>query len=346
MDMEMDMEKGLKNLSAKLLQEKLYRSFRDPQRRKQHLINCLRRQGLILEDIPVMSISQTSPDVCKICNSSSIISSNHESICQQCGATDTSISFNPFKTYKQNINFSRGTFIEPGTTFVSVIKDGKEVRRDLSKVNTWISNDPEETKINRDMKKLDVILDNISLNYDTITFEKVKLEIFAMWYNILTLRQDLRGITKQALMVLSVYYPMVYNKLSISIQRLASMTGIVNVGDIYSHNFILKDLFKNTNFQNYISIPIGTVSKIQIPNEILLKVDKIKSRLKDRLSDPLKDKELYGIIYYIARELKIKGITLVYLAAGSGLSQVTISKESSKIESFFNQNPYLKSIIF
>ena len=104
-------------------------------------------------------------------------------------------------------------------------------------------------------------------------------------------------------------------------------------------------------FEKYISIPIGSVSDIQIPEGISKRLNKIKRDLKEYLSDPLKDKELYGIIYYIAKNVNDKNVndkkfTLLYLSQKSGLSTVLISSESNKIESFYNKNKSMKEKLF
>lgn len=335
-----------KQLTALLLKRKVdnIKSVKD---RRQYLINCLQTQGFIKEEIKIepIDISLRSHDTCKLCKSSSLLYSNHESICQECGATDTSVNFNPFKTYKQEINFSKDTFIEPGTTFVTIIKDGKEIKRDLSKINTWSNNDPEESRISNNLKKINDILDLLSVKYNPIVFDRVRNEILSIWYNLIKIKPDLRGKEKQALTVWSIYYPMVYNKLQINIQKLVSIFDI-QIGEVYSYNFVMKDIFNGTSFEKYISIPIGTTSDIQIPEGITKRLNKIKRDLKDYLSSPLKDKELYGILYYIAKQINDKKFTLVYLSEKSGLSTVLISSESNKIESFYKKNPSMKSKIF
>ncbi len=325
----------LRNLLSKMQKNK----------RKPYLINCLDRQGLIIKEIPVLPIPKVEHDICKVCQSSSIIRSNHELICQQCGATQMSVSSNPFKTYNQGINITKGTFIEPGTTFVTVIKDGKEVKRDLSQVNTWISNDPEETKMNNNMKIIYDKLDIISSGNNQVVFDKVKLEIFAMWYNILKIKPDIRGDEKKALAAWSVYYPMVYNNLKINIEKLSSIF-VIPVGTMHSYNFVLKDVFKGTSFEKYISIPVGTVVNIEIPEEIKRKYNIIISNLKDYLSSPLEDKEIAGIIYYIAKQINNRTFTLIFLSGKYKVSSVTISAEARKIENFYDKNPGLKSRIF
>jgi hypothetical protein len=333
-----------KQIAALLLLKKVKKMA--VKERNPYLIACLRRQGFVLEEIPIMPISPPEHDTCKICQSNSIIRSNHENICQQCGATDISISSNPFKTYKQDINFSKGSFIEPGSTFVNVIKDGKQVLRDLSKVNTWVSNDPDEIKMNNNMKKINEILETLSSSYNPVLFEQVKLQVLAMWYNILILKPDIRGNEKKALSVWSIYYPMVFNNLKISLQKLGSMFDI-QIGEVYSYNFVIKDIFKNTPFQKYISIPVGTIVDIEIPEEIKRKYNLIiKSDLKNYLSSPLKDKEIAGIIYYIAKQLDIRAFTLIFLSEKYGISSVLIASVYKQIELYYKKNPNERAKIF
>ncbi len=334
-----------KQLTALLLKKKVdgIKNIKD---RKQYLINCLDKQGFIKEPIKTEPIKlDTGHDTCKLCKSSSIIYSNHEKICQGCGMTESSVNINPFKSYKQDINLSKSTFIEPGTTFVSIIKDGKEVKRDLAKLNTWMNSDPEELRIANSLKKINEVLDALSVNYNATIFDRVRTVILSMFYNLIKIKPDVRGKEKQALSLWCIYYPMVYNKLQINIQKLVSMFDI-QIGEAYSYNFIMKDIFNDTPFEKYISIPIGTTSDITIPPEITKKLNKVKRDLKDYLSNPLKDKELYGIIYYIAKQTNDKKFTLVYLSEKSGLSTVLISSEATKIETFYNRNPALKSRLF
>jgi len=335
-----------KQLTALLLKRKID-NIKNVKDRRQYLINCLQRQGFIKEDIKTepIDISSTIHDTCKLCKSNSLLYSNHERICQECGATDTSVTFNPFKTYKQDLNFSKGTFIEPGTTFATIIKDGKEMKRDLSKMNTWTNSDPEELKISNNLKKMNDTLDALSGKYNSVVFDRVRNEIISMWYNIIKIKPDLRGKEKQALALWSIYYPMVYNKLQINIQKLVSMFDI-QIGEAYSYNFVMKYMFNGTSFEKYISIPIGSVSDIQIPEGITKRLNKIKRDLRDYLSSPLKDKELYGILYYTAKQINDKKFTLIYLSEKSGLSSVLISSEANKIEAFYNKNPSMKSKIF
>lgn len=333
-----------KQLTALLLKKKV-EGIKDVKSRRQYLINCLKSQGFIKEKIETTQLEILSHDTCKLCKSNSIIFSNHEKICGECGTSESLVDINPFKNYKQDINLSKGTFIEPGQVFVTFLKDGKEIKRDLSKLNTWLSSDPEESKFLISLKKINETLDILSPDYNQIIFERTKPIILSMWYNILKIKPDIRGKEKQALMVWSIYYPLVYNKMNINIQKLVSMFDI-QIGEVYSYNFIMKDIFNNTQYEKYISIPVGSTSDIEISEEIKKKIKAIKRDLKDYISEPLKDKELYGIIYYIAKQLNNKKFTLVYLSEKSGLSTVLISSEANKIERFYKKNQLLKNKIF
>lgn len=333
-----------KQLTALLLKKSI--SYKSVQDQKEHLIECLRKQGIILEPVIDVGVNvNVLPDICEVCKSSNIIFSNHEMICNECGIAKSSTNINPFKTFKQDINFSSGAFIEPGTIIVSVIKDGKVISRDLSKVNTWLSSDAEDQRLANGMRSLMEILDKLRQYYNPLLFERVEKEIMSMWYNILMSNKTMAGKERKALLAWAVYYPMVYNDLNVSIQRISSVTDTF-IGDIYSYNFRLKDLFKGTPFEKYISIPIGTKSDIEIPEKVQDKIKVIKRNMKEYIKEPLKDKQLYGMIYYISKNVPEKFFNLAELADKSALSTVTILNESKIYDKFYKSNPRLKEILF
>lgn len=331
-----------KQLTALLLQKSISGKSRDEQ--KEYLLECLKKQGIVTDPISFTPVDDTLPDVCEICKSSDIIYSNHEKLCNNCGLAKTDTSVNPFKTFKQDINFSAGTFIEPGTLIINVMKDGKMVSRDLSKVNTWLSSDLEDQRIANGLKKLNEILDKLRVYYNPISFERVEKEIISMWYNVLISAKTLSGKERRALLAWTIYYPMVFNNLNVSIQRISSITDTF-IGDIYSYNFRLKDLFKGTAFEKYISVPIGSNSDIELPQKIQYKIKTVKRDMKDYLKDPLKDKQMYGLIYFILKNTD-KIFTLADLATKSSLSTVTILNESKKYDEFYKRNPLLRQKLF
>jgi len=331
-----------KQLTALLLQKSI--SGKSPDEQKEYLLECLKKQGIITE--PVVDLQEDSklPDICELCNSSDIIYSNHEKICNKCGIAKSDLNINPYKTFKQDINFSTGTFIEPGTLTINVMKDGKMVSRDLSKVNTWLSTDSEDQRIANGIKNLNEILDKLRVYYNPILFERVEKEIISMWYNVLVSNKTLMGKERKALLAWVIYYPMVFNNLNVSIQRISSITDTF-IGDIYSYNFKLKDIFKGTSFEKYVSVPIGSNSDISLPQKIQDKIKIVKRDMKDYLKDPLKDKQLYGLIYFISKNTG-KFFTLANLATKSSISTVTILNESKKYDKFYQTNPVLRQKLF
>ena len=320
-----------REITALLLKKKID-TLKNP---REYLINCLKNQGFIKEEIVEQVITEHS--TCKLCNSSDFVFTTHERICNKCGVTEMSVSDSDFKTYKQNIDFTKGTFIEPGTTIVKVVKNGVEVRRDLAKTNTFISQDPEEKRLKTNIDSVNSILDTIAPSYEPMAFDRLRGEIISLWYNVLIIKPDVRGNERKALMAWSVYYPIAYRGLNINIQKLASIIQ-VQVGEIYSYNFLMKDIFKDTAFEKYISVQTGNTLSIDLSPKYMSKVKLIKKDLKDYLSNPIKTKEELGIIYYISKLLNDKEYTLMSLAEKSNLSTNVISSEALKIEKFYNKN--------
>ena len=319
-----------KEITALLLKKKLD-SVKNP---KKHLIDCLLKQGLVREEeIKPVIIKH---DTCQLCNSSDFVFTTHEKICNKCGAVSGS-SENPYAAYKQNINFTKGTFIAPGTEIITVIKDGKVVKRDLSKTNTFNSLDPEEKRIKQNIDALNNVLDTISDKFNPVLFDRIRKDIVSLWYNIISIKPDMRGKERLALMAWVIYYPIVFNNFNINIQRLSTVLEI-QVGDIYSHNFIIKDILKGTNYEKYISIPTGTNVSMDLSPEYTIKIKEVKKDLKDYLSNPIKPKEEFGIIYYLSKIKNDKKYTLNLLSERSNISPNIISLEASKIERFYNKN--------
>lgn len=328
-----------KELTALLLKRKID-GIKNP---KEYLINCLKNQGFIKEeDIFYKKIDY---DTCQLCKKSNFIFNSNEKICNECGLSQGSISSNLYKTYKQNIDFSKGSFIEPGTTIVKVIKNGVEVTRDLAKTNTFISQDPEDKKIKSNLDSIISVLEIISKDFNPIIFERVQDEILSLWFNLLSIKPDIRGREKLSLMSWSIYYPIVYNGLKINLQKISTIIG-VPTGEVYAYNFIMKDIFKNTSFEKYISINVGANVSIELDENYINKTKQIKRDLKDYLSNPIKVKEEIAIIYYLSKIFNDKKYNLKTLADKIDVSKTIISSESSKIERFYNKNIEKRNRLF
>tara|TARA_B100000787_G_scaffold11469_1_gene8533 strand:+ start:6829 stop:7830 length:1002 start_codon:yes stop_codon:yes gene_type:complete len=330
-----------KSLSALLLNSHL-KTIPNPKFKRQFLINCLRAQGFITSEsdeyIPEELKEET--DICKLCKSSSIIFTNHEAMCNNCGTVTNEIMANPFKTFKQDLNTGKGTFIAAGTINITVMKDGKPVVRDLARVNTWIDTDPIEDKLRKAISYIIDVLDTLEQEYPPVAFEKVKQQVIEMWYMIILNSQDLRGDEKKALAVWSIYYPFVYNDFRISIQKLGRLFKI-QIGDIKKTNWIMKNLFKDTKYENYISINVGSSIDLELDDFLTTKLNRAKRNIKRKEEAPLGDKQIYGIIYAIAqkestRKPIYKKYTLKFMSEKTGLSKSIISTEAAKYAGFVN----------
>jgi hypothetical protein len=326
-----------KELIAKILLEKIKKDIKFSSRRKKYLIDCLNKQGFIKKENVQNTELEGNSLTCKICNSSDFIKMSNSNVCNKCGDTTLDLGVNSFITYKQGLNLTRGTFIEPGSEFISIIKDGKTIKRDLSKINFWTNLDPEEEKLKKEVENIQEIINGLNIKI-TDTLNKI---IISMWLNILSNSDNLKGKVKRALMAWSIYYPLVYNKIPINIQKLTVISDIT-LGELYSYNFLMKEIFKDTNYYKYITITLGENLDIEIDKEIESKIKIIKNDLKDYLSNPLKKKELLGIIYFLSNKLFNKKYNLTLLSEKSGISPNIISAESGKIESFYKLNKPLE----
>tara|TARA_A100001015_G_scaffold127945_1_gene141854 strand:+ start:459 stop:1493 length:1035 start_codon:yes stop_codon:yes gene_type:complete len=329
-----------KELTAKILLEKIKKEFKFPSRRKKYLINCLNKQGFIkkeTEKLQTEPIFEHDSLVCKICNSSDFLKMSNSNVCNNCGDTTLDLRNNPFITYKQELNLDRGTFIEPGSEFISIIKDGRNVKRDLSKVNFWTNLDPEEERIKKEIQNIQETIDGLDIKI-TDTLNRI---IITMWINIITNSNNLKGKVKKALIIWCIYYPLAYNKIPINLQRLTTILEIT-IGELYSYNFLMKTFFKDTSYYKYITITTGENLDIEIDKEMEEKIKIVQKDLKDYLSNPNKKKELIGIIYFLSNKLYNKKYKLIFLSEKSGISPNIISAESGKIETFYKKNRNLE----
>tara|TARA_B100000287_G_scaffold118083_1_gene110007 strand:+ start:2223 stop:3248 length:1026 start_codon:yes stop_codon:yes gene_type:complete len=328
-------------VTARVLKLKLEKLFNNPLKRKKFLIECLKEQGFIKKQIEQEEpVIHDTYDTCKICNSSSIIFSNHEKICENCGAVDFSLDSNRFRTYKQNINLTKGTFIEPGTTVLSINRDGKKINLDLSKINLWLSQDPEDQRVKKFINDISEVLTDIEQDFSSLSFDNIRNEILSMWYNLIKIKPNIKGIEKKSLMTLTIYYVLTYNNLKANIKKISSIID-VELKDVYHYNFVLKDIFSDTQYEKYININIGKNVDLELTPEITRKIKIVKKDLKDYLSNPLKDKELYGIIYFLGNLTNNK-YTLQFLSKKSNKSPNIIANVAKDISNFYNKYPQLK----
>jgi len=329
-----------------LLKQRLNEKFKFNEKQiSNFLINCIRFHGYIKEEDEIKEdIPKNVEHMCKLCNSSNFVLNNFERTCQECGTVAQSMDVNPFKGFKVDFNFNRGTIIPPGEVFVKITKDGKQFNVDLSKIGTWLNSDPDEKKFFENLNLINKYLDSLESRYNSPelskAFDDSRKVILTMWYNIINNKTDMGALEKKSVMSWCIFYILNYFKLNINIPTLAKLFDITT-GTIYSFKYIIEEIFKESVYIKY--IPDQSVGKkIEIPKTIEYKIKYVLRDLKSKLSDPPTEQEICGIIDFLAKEFKEKTITLQYLSEKSGASTVSIIKNSQEIKKFYMQNPLLK----
>jgi hypothetical protein len=115
----------------------------------------------------------------------------------------------------------------------------------------------------------------------------------------------------------------------------------VQFGTIKSYLQSFKDIFKRSAFEKYI---------IQIEEELVISptlnygLKLVTKHLVNnrRVTQPIKKKEKFGILYYLANIYKIDEYTLEFLAEKSNLEPLEITKMYNDIINFYKANPLLK----
>ena len=334
------MSKGLTGL---LLEQKLNEKFkRNKSQINKFLINCIRFHGRIKEDTEIEETRKHSEQMCQLCNTSNFVINNFEKTCKDCGNVVQS-DLNPFKSFKVDFNFNRGTIIPPGEVFVKINKDGKQFNVDLSKISTWLNTDPDEKKFFDNLNLINKYLDALESNYNRAdlskTFDDARKVALTMWYNIINNKTDMNGFEKKSVIAWCIFYILSYFKLNINIPTLAKLLDLTT-GTIYSFKYIIDEIFKNSIYLKY--IPNQKEKTIEMPKKIEDKLKFVIRDLKTKLTDPPTEQEICGIIDFLAKELKEKTITLQYLSEKSGASTVSILKISQLIKRFYEENPLLK----
>jgi hypothetical protein len=335
-----------KELTGLLLLQKLNEKFNGNKTRiSKFLTDCIRFHGFIKEDTEIKEEKfEHVSELCKLCNSSNFVFNNFEKSCQECGTVEQIASINPFKTFNVDLNFSKGTIIPPGEIFVKILKDGKQYNVDLSKINTWLSSDPEEKKFFENLNLINKYLESIESSYNTPEstkqFDDARKIVLTMWYNVINMKQDMYGLEKKSVMVWCIFYIFTYYKLKINMPTLAKLFDLTT-GTIYSFKYVLDEIFKNSTYLKY--IPNQRSGNImEMPKIIEDKLKIVLRDLKTRLSNPPSDKEICGIIDFLSKELKEKTISLQHLSEKSGASTISIIKISQEVKKFYNENPLLK----
>ena len=311
-----------------LLLKKHVGSITSEKLRRKFLINCLSKQGFIIEE----SDSELPEEIekrCNVCGSDSIIIQGYMEVCEICG-TVLSESINPYKTFKQNLNTGKlGTFISP---------DG--INRELSKVNTWVSTTPEEKKLQKDMLYITSNLDLIEGDYinQTNPFSKIRQDAIEMWFYTVLNVENLKGDKKRSLAALIIYYSITHKGLKITLEKLSRQFS-VEMGDIYSHISTLKTIFNRTKYEDYVTIKTRSKIDLKLTPFLIKELEIVKRAIKNDGKSPPGDNSIYGIIYALSkkeakRDSSYSVYNLRYLNNKTGVSPTTISTEAKKYEKY------------
>jgi hypothetical protein len=297
--------------------------------KKNFLLNCIEKHGLIKKEEGEESLYERLEDICKVCKGNSKVIKNNMEVCEICG-TVLDESINPYKTFKQNLNTGKlGSFISP---------DG--LNRDLSRVNTWVNMNPEEKKLQHDLTYILNRIDSLASEYmyNPEIFDKIKEEIIEMWFHLIIKTDNLRGDNKKSLAALIIYSVITYNGLKITIERLSRQLG-VDVGSISSELSKLKEIFINTKYEQYVNIKLKSDIDLKLTPFLIRELDLVKRSIRNAGMPPPGDNGIYGIIYAISKKASKRDsfyntYNLSYFYNKTGVSTTTISRESKKYQKF------------
>jgi len=120
---------------------------------------------------------------------------------------------------------------------------------------------------------------------------------------------------------------------------------IDNINQVTKLTTSIKNIFKDTTYEKYITIKSGYSCNINLDPAFKKRYDISFNHLKEYISDPPKSKEISAIIYNIANITNNKIYNLNFLSEKCGVSKNIISNEANKIKNFYNNNPNLKTQI-
>lgn len=296
---------------------------------------CIQPELVTAEDEFTKEISIDKSSFCKICRKFDFIRDKYSETCQNCG-------------YIRDITPTQKTFekieyIKPGSNFVKIIKDGKNIKVDLNQINLWLQDtDP----MSRDTKK---IIDNLETVFQSKSIDLpqiVQNTSVSLWYNFNSFYSEYTGslrklFNKRAILALCVYYGASMRGYTISLQQLSALFN-VNVSDIITSNTLFKHLFKDTEYYSDLNLQEQKKSDIKLSPKNKIIFEKVKNDLAKNYSQfdgDLNNKEYAGIVYFITNKVNpIIKYTLKDLEQKCDISTTTISAVAKSIERFYKNN--------
>ena len=326
-------------LSTKLLLLNKIKSV-PKHKRVDYLINCIHNNTNIGNFVPeTVSLSLLKDEeknkhtLCQICNKYNFSKDSYSETCQDCG-------------YIRNIAptqkiFEKIEYIKPGANLVKITKDSKKITVDLNKVNLWIQDtDPLASDTKKIIENLEIIFQSKSMELPS----RLQNTSISLWYNFNTLYTDYTGslrnlFNKRAILSLCVYYGGSIHDYTISLQQLSILFN-VNVSDIITTNTLFRDLFKETEYYQYLNLKENKQCDIKLSPKNKILLEKIKTDLSTYFKNKLENKEYAGIVYFITNKINpVIKYTLKDLEEKCNISTTTISYVSKSIERYYKNNP-------
>ena len=333
-----------KAILSTIILNDLKKKFKDNNSIKDFLIDCIDRNGLIEtpEEIEVFEEPGKITTKCLNCGFNIFEINEDGRTCKKCGATTRDIMANPNRGYKESQ--ATGTLLQPGTVLIKIKKDGVNKVVDLANISKWTDSKKEDQPLLIHIKQINDLLDKLSEYYSRVelvsSFEEASKLAISMWYNIFLTKNRVKGVEKLSLLAWCINFSFLYYKINISITQLSSLLN-VPFGTIKSYQQSFKDIFIRSAFEKYI---FQSEEELVIPPIIKYNFKLVTKHLlnNDYIKLPIKKKEKFGILYYLAIIYKIDEYTVDFLAEKSNLEQSDIIKMYSDIINFYKMYPLLK----
>jgi hypothetical protein len=331
-----------KKILTTIILNDLKKKFKNNDSIKEFLIDCIDRNGLIEnpEEIEVFEEPGKVTTKCLNCGYNIFEINEDGRTCKNCGATTRDIMANPNRGYKES-QARGGTLLQPGTVFVKIKKDGRDIFVDLANISKWTDSKKEDQPLLNHMKQINDLLDKLLEKYNkaemAASFDEASKLAISMWYNIFITKNNVKGVEKLSLLAWCIHFSFLYHKISIDITELSSLLN-VQFGTIKSYQQSFKDIFTRSAFEKYI---FQSEEELIIPPILKYGLKLVTKHLKKN-SYSIKDKDKFGILYYLAIIYKIDDYTVDFLAEKSKLEQSDIIKTYSDIINFYKMYPLLK----
>ena len=325
---------------------------------KQFLVSCISKnnklkefeKSLETESLETESLTtklQTSP-VCEGCGGNDFIYEGSQRRCRVCGVTKADFRANPFKQLGDRQE--SGGSILPGGNIITINRNGKDMRVDLSQIAKWTDSNKEDKPLidfinlmNEALEKLDELYSGPRLS---ISLEKAKRLARSMWYNIFLYKKkntslSFRKEEKENLLLFCIYASLKSEKIKAELAQLHRFLGLSSLFiGLNSYLSVIKEIFKETDFEKY----FFKSEEIELPENIKIGKDFVLRHLTSKgYKIPSND---LGIILYLAKLYENESINLVFIMSkNTHLLPSNITSLLTEIKTFYERYPELRRIL-